>query len=131
MENETFVPEIDTAVNLPQVNNNPRATPADAAAAVAAASTRLQLEPQAQDRLKNILEPMQAAVITDEVIDLLATALRHDDDVATADATGYLRGRNENIDAALHHVDPEQHPVDDAPAAESNFPRYVRRSIWD
>lgn len=131
MENETFVPEIDTAVNLPQVNNNQRDTPVDVATAVDAASTRLQLNPEAQNRLKHILEPMQATVIPDEVIDLLVKALHHDEDIANADATGYLRGRNEKIEATLHRVDPCQHPTHDAPAIEATFPRYTRRSIWD
>lgn len=46
--------------------------------------------------------------------------------ISEADTQGYLRGRNEAIEAT-QHFDPHS---DDAPA-ETAFPRYARRSIWD
>ena len=64
--------------------------------------------------------------ISDDLLATLARGISHDEDVQNADAAGYLRGRNEKIEAVLH---PE--PEDDAPQSQPVFPRYCHRSIWD
>jgi len=57
-------------------------------------------------------------------IKLIVNALNHDDDVKNAEAAGYLRGRNEAIDAATGLNDDQQ-------PAPVNFPVYRKRSFWD
>ncbi len=71
---------------------------------------------------------MDQEAITDDVITTLARGITHDDDVQNADAAGYLRGRNEKIEAVLQ-PDPDQEP--EKPEPMPSFPRYCRRSIWD
>ena len=67
--------------------------------------------------------------ISDDLLATLARGISHDEDVQNADAAGYLRGRNEKIEAVLH---PEPQDEEEAPAtATPVFPRYCRRSIWD
>lgn len=53
--------------------------------------------------------------------------------IAQADAEGYLRGRNELIEATQHFDSaPDGDDDDDLPAQPGLlFPRYARRSIWD
>ena len=65
--------------------------------------------------------------ISDELLTTLARGVTHDNDVQNADATGYLRGRNEKIEAMLH----PQFLVEDEAPATPVFPRYCRRSIWE
>ncbi|MBR5085528.1 MAG: hypothetical protein IKX31_00810 [Muribaculaceae bacterium] len=57
-------------------------------------------------------------------IKLIVGALNHDEDIKNAEAAGYLRGRNEVIEAASKLAD-EQAPK------PVNFPIYRRRSFWD
>ena len=67
--------------------------------------------------------------ISDDLLATLALGISHDEDVQNADAAGYLRGRNEKIEAVLH---PEPQDEEEAPAtATPVFPRYCRRSIWE
>ena len=47
--------------------------------------------------------------------------------IAQADAEGYLRGRNEQIEATQHFDTPD----DDCDVVPSPMPRYSRCSIWD
>ena len=124
MENETFVPEIDTTVELPRVDGNE--PQANMGASIAAVAERLGLDENAQEHIGRLWRPMRAASVPDEVVALLAKALHHDEDVANADAAGYLRGRNESIDVALNAK-----PADDSQVEETLFPRYAKRSVWD
>lgn len=126
-EDENFVPEIDPDVRLAGTDAPPGGTGAAKAAdvdqAVLDAAAQLGLDEETQSQLKDVLQPLQAAVITPRLVEMLASALRHDEDVSNAEAAGYVRGRNDNIDARLH-------PQQQQPAAQS-FPRYVRRSVWE
>lgn len=124
MENENFVPEIDLAVNLPQVPAVPQ-TQRSIETAIEEACSRHALDPDSQQRIKEVLTAAGATVATADVVDLLAKALRHDEDVSNAEASGYLRGRNEKIDNAL------KKPRSSDPPSPANFPRYVKQSIWD
>lgn len=55
---------------------------------------------------------------------LIVNAINHDEDIKNAEAEGYRRGRNEEIEAASKLTDDQQPtPV--------NFPVYRRRSFWD
>jgi hypothetical protein len=69
----------------------------------------------------------EAGPNTDDVITTLARGITHDNDVENADAAGYLRGRNEKIEAVLH---PEPDLPDESDTTPV-FPHYNRRSIWD
>ena len=137
-EDENFVPEIDPDVRLdPQGNatvnangsgnDNSGNTVAPSAEgldkAVQDAAAALGLDEETQRQLKEVLQPLQTTVITPRVVEMLASALRHDEDVSNAEAAGYVRGRNDNIDALLHPQ--QQQPV------AMTFPRYVRRSVWE
>lgn len=124
-EHEDFVPEIDTTVTL----TTPEApgTTNGVDQAVEEAAARLNLDDESQARLRQLLTPLESATIPGEVVDLLAIALRHDEEVSNAEANGYLRGRNENIDVKLNL--PEHN--DDFTAAQATFPRYAKRSVWD
>mgnify|MGYP004442368331 CR=1 FL=1 len=127
-EEDSFVPEIDTAVVLPQTatpDTQPEAVVPDVMAAVDEAATRLRLDADAPTRIKDVLRAIDARRVTDEVVAMLACAMRRDEDVSNAEAAGYVRGRNESIDMALGS------PTVDAPAVEATFPRYTRRSVWD
>ena len=80
-------------------------------------------------RLTELTAGLNAEAVTPELLTTLAHGITHDDDVQTADAAGYLRGRNEKIEAVLH-PQPEEEENND-PGLTINFPRYCRRSIWD
>ena len=80
-------------------------------------------------RLTELTAGLNAEAVTPELLTTLAHGITHDDDVQTADAAGYLRGRNEKIEAVLH-PQPEEEENND-PGMSINFPRYCRRSIWD
>ena len=88
----------------------------------------LGLDASTAQRLCQLVEGMNQEAITDDVITTLARGITHDDDVQNADAAGYLRGRNEKIEAVLQ-PEPDQEPEEPEPM--SSFPRYCRRSIWD
>ena len=85
------------------------------------------LDDEASQRLVQLTEGIGNDRLSDDLLAILARGIRHDDDVQNADATGYLRGRNEKIEAVLH---PQSLVEDEAPATPV-FPRYCRRSIWD
>ena len=57
-------------------------------------------------------------------VKLIVSALSHDEDIKNAEAAGYLRGRNEVIEAATK-ADNDQEPT------PVNFPIYRKRSFWD
>ena len=85
------------------------------------------LDDEASQRLVQLTEGIGNDRLSDDLLAILARGIRHDDDVQNADATGYLRGRNEKIEAVLH---PQSLVEDEAPATPV-FPRYCRRSIWE
>ena len=88
----------------------------------------LGLDKNTAQRLIQLTEGMAPETVNDDVIATLVRGITHDEDVQNADAAGYLRGRNEKIEAVLH-PEPDDAP-DEAPPAPV-FPRYCRRSIWD
>lgn len=57
-------------------------------------------------------------------VKLIVNALSHDEDIKNAEAAGYLRGRNEVIEAA-GKLDDDKEPT------PVNFPIYRKRSFWD
>lgn len=87
----------------------------------------LGLDEATGERLSQLARELDAARVTPELITTLAHGLTHDEDVQNADAAGYLRGRNEHIEAVLS---PTPEGADEAQATPV-FPRYCRRSIWD
>jgi len=86
------------------------------------------LDESTRERLSHLTEGMVDPEASDELLATLVMGITHDDDVQNADAAGYLRGRNEKIEAVLH-----PQPQDDDAQAQATpvFPRYCRRSIWD
>lgn len=85
---------------------------------------KLQLDDVTAAAVRQILEPVDSGV-SSNIVTLIATAIKHDDDVKNAETAGYLRGRNEKIEIVnrIDDTDVETTPV--------NFPRYCRRSFWD
>lgn len=87
-----------------------------------------RLEPEKANRVRQIVDNLATGQPLDEAtLTILLHGLDHDEDVRDADTQGYLRGRNEKIDAIVARPT----PLDDAPEATSLIPRYDRRSIWD
>ena len=86
----------------------------------------LGVDEQTASQLNALTEGIDSDAVSPELLSTLARGIAHDADVQNADAAGYLRGRNEKIEAVLH-PEPEQ----DTPPATPVFPRYCRRSIWD
>ena len=60
---------------------------------------------------------------TESFVKLIIKALNHDEDIKNAETAGYLRGRNEVIEAATKPENQDSKPV--------NFPIYRKRSFWD
>ena len=86
----------------------------------------MDLDENAAKQLQQLTQNLDNAIVSHELLSTLAQGLTHDTDVQNADAAGYLRGRNEKIEAVLH-PEPEEEPAQSVPV----FPRYCRRSIWD
>ena len=87
----------------------------------------LGLEEAVSEQLTQLTQGMDAEHVTPELLSTLAQGITHDEDVQNADAAGYLRGRNEKIEAVLH----PQPEAGDESQTTPVFPRYCRRSIWD
>ena len=85
------------------------------------------LEDGAAQQLSELTQGIHSEEISDALLTALALGITHDEDVQNADAAGYLRGRNEKIEAVLH---PQPQDEEDTHATPV-FPRYCRRSIWD
>ena len=85
------------------------------------------LDEDTTQRLTQLTQGIGTDGLSDDLLTTLARGITHDEDVQNADATGYLRGRNEKIEAVLH---PQPQDEDEAEATPV-FPRYCRRSIWD
>lgn len=60
---------------------------------------------------------------TESFVKLIIKALNHDEDIKNAETVGYLRGRNEVIEAATKPENQDSKPI--------NFPIYRKRSFWD
>lgn len=88
----------------------------------------MQLDESSAQRLTQLTEDLDGFTPSDEVLEILARGITHDDDVKNADAAGFLRGRNEKIEAMLH---PQPEAEDPNQQSTPVFPRYCRRSIWD
>ena len=88
--------------------------------------TALGLDENTTASLTSLTQGLSPDEVTEDLLATLARGVTHDDDVSNADAAGYLRGRNEKIEAVLH-----PQPQDDEPQPTPVFPRYCRRSIWD
>ena len=87
----------------------------------------LGLDENATAALRQLTQGIDAEAVTPDLLNTLARGITHDNDVENADAAGYLRGRNEKIEAVLH-PEPEQPEESDTTPV---FPQYKRRSIWD
>jgi hypothetical protein len=87
----------------------------------------LGLDEAVNDQLAQLTQGMDAEHVTPQLLTTLARGITHDEDVENADATGYLRGRNEKIEAVLH---PQPDQADETQTTPV-FPRYCRRSVWD
>ena len=86
----------------------------------------LDLDEETAAAIERLTSGLDPTTVTADLLETLARGISHDNDVANADAAGYLRGRNEKIEVVIH---PE---TDDEPAQPHPvFPRYCRRSIWD
>ena len=86
----------------------------------------LGVDEQTASQLNELTNGMDSDAVSPDLLATLARGVTHDTDVQNADAAGYLRGRNEKIEAVLH---PE--PEEESPQSTPVFPRYCRRSIWD
>ncbi len=87
----------------------------------------LGLEDSAREQLTQLIQGMNAATLSPEVLTTLARGITHDEDVKNADAAGFLRGRNEKIETLIHQRPDDDEETDSTPV----FPRYCRRSVWD
>ena len=85
---------------------------------------RLNLDDATAAAVRQILAPVDGG-LNSNLVTLIATAIKHDDDVKNAETAGYLRGRNEKIDIVnrIDETEAETMPI--------NFPRYNKRSFWD
>ena len=81
---------------------------------------------------KNSHSPQLASEPQDTASDIDALGLDSDqlhkvkELLHNAKAEGYLRGRNEKIEATQHFSDQPDTPTDSTP-----FPAYSHRSVWD
>lgn len=121
-----------TAVTPPpfRPNEEPQEEPVQEPAASPTLADRiaqLGLDESSSNRLSQLTGGLDAASLSPELLSTLARGITHDQDVENADAAGYLRGRNEKIEAVLP---PQPEPNDECDKVPV-FPRYCRRSIWD
>ena len=87
----------------------------------------LNLDETAASQLAELTNGLGDDSLTHDLLVTLARGITHDNDMQNADAAGYLRGRNEKIEAVMH-PDPDD---DGDREATPVFPRYCRRSVWD
>lgn len=88
---------------------------------------RLGLDEEATAQVEALTADLNPEAISPELLATLALGITHDTDVKNANAEGYLRGRNEKIEAVLH---PQPDPADESEKTPV-FPSYCRRSVWD
>ena len=111
----------------------PREDAAEAQQPVASPSMADRIAAMALDeettiRLQQLTQGIDESSISPELLTTLAQGITHDTDVDNADAAGYLRGRNENIEAVMH---PQPQADEQLPQSTPVFPCYTRRSIWE
>ena len=87
----------------------------------------LGLDDEAAAKVRQLTAGIDGNNVTPDLLETIARGITHDNDVENADAAGYLRGRNEKIEAVLH---PEPDLPDESDTTPV-FPHYIRRSIWD
>jgi hypothetical protein len=119
------------AVTPPPFHQSEEAIPGQepsASPTLAARVKAMGLDEDTTQRLTQLTQGIGPADLSDDLLTTLARGITHDNDVQNADATGYLRGRNEKIEAVMH---PQPQDEDDEHNATPVFPRYCRRSIWD
>ena len=122
-KNEVVTPPPFRPSDAPHESQEPSASPT-----LADRARAMGLDEDSAQQLTELTAGIPSEGISDELLTTLARGISHDDDVQTADAAGYLRGRNEKIEAVLH---PAPEDEDDVPVATPVFPRYCRRSIWE
>ena len=100
-------------------------TPQEQPDEVTAILERLGVSESTATSARTIIDSIEAGKTPSEnFVKLIVNALNHDEDMRNAEAAGYLRGRNETIEAASNLQD-EQTPK------PVNFPIYRKRSFWD
>ena len=87
----------------------------------------LGLDDESAAKIRQLTAGIDGNNVTPDLLETIARGITHDNDVENADAAGYLRGRNEKIEAVLH---PEPDLPDESDTTPV-FPHYNRRSIWD
>ena len=98
---------------------------ADRQETVAAILKKMGVSDSIATTARTIIDSLETSKTPGEnFVRLIVNALNHDEDVKNAEATGYLRGRNEVIEVANHFND-EMTPK------PVNFPVYRKRSFWD
>ena len=119
-ENNTFQPQDELAVDPKQE------TPAEQQHDVVdVILERLGVSESIATSARAILETIEKGKAPGEnFVKLIVNALSHDEDIKNAETAGYLRGRNEAIEAATT-VNDDQQPT------PVNFPIYRKRSFWD
>lgn len=88
----------------------------------------MDMDEEKTRRLTLLTQGLTGTATSDELLDTLVQGIMHDEDVQNADAAGYLRGRNEKIEAVMH---PQPQDDEDETQVSPVFPQYCRRSIWD
>ena len=126
-------PIADPSPAMPAATESPTDAPMSAplayAAVVETTVAIMGLPTDVGERVKSLLSGLGATSATPEQVALLAHATNRDEELRDADTTGYLRGRNEQIDATQHFPpSADTAPVEQEPPA---FPRYNRRSVWN
>ena len=108
-----------------QEQSSMQATPQNQPDEVTAILERLGVSESTATSARTIIDSIEAGKTPGEnFVKLIVNALNHDEDMRNAEAAGYLRGRNETIEAASNLQD-EQTPK------PVNFPIYRKRSFWD
>ena len=108
-----------------QEQSSMTATPQERPDEVTAILERLGVSESTATSARTIIDSIEAGKPPSEnFVKLIVNALNHDEDMKNAEAAGYLRGRNETIEAASNLQD-EQTPK------PVNFPIYRKRSFWD
>ena len=88
----------------------------------------MDMDEEKTRRLTLLTQGLTDTATSDELLDTLVQGIMHDEDVQNANAAGYLRGRNEKIEAVMH---PQPQDDEDETQVSPVFPQYCRRSIWD
>jgi len=85
------------------------------------------LDSTVASQILEMTQGIDSEALSADLLTALAHGVTHDTDVENAEAAGYLRGRNEKIEAVLHPEPQDDEQVTSTPV----FPRYCRRSIWE